>query len=199
MVSYVDRDISFHFSQFTQLQFDDNRVSGANAMEANITAILAFYTYIILGLDYDSFSPNGGNNYFKKAQNVVNNAPEQGKDIVGWKAVDGTHNRYWLADQLLSPRFQGFHTLWYTMHREALDYMYLKPVESRQKILNGVTALNQISRDNPGAFLLQFFFNAKSDELSRILNQAPKEERGKYITMLSQMDVANAGKYSTLK
>src|SRR5207244_1558298 len=102
---------------FGALSFDDNRVSGTNAMESNLTAVLAFYAYVIIGLDYDSFSQNGGNIYFKKAQNVVNNAPESGKSISGWKAFEDKKNRYWLIDQLLSPRFAAFHILWYNMHR----------------------------------------------------------------------------------
>ncbi len=199
LVNFVDRDFQFHFSQYSQLTFDDNRVSGTNAYESNLTAVLAYYAYLFIALDYDSYSPNGGNNYFKKAQNIVNNAPEQGKNISGWKASDGNKNRYWLVDQMLSPRFAGFHTFWYNMHREGFDNMYTKPAESRQKILAGISVLNQMQKDNPGAILLQFLFNAKSDEFLRILSQLPKEDRTPFITMLSQADLTNAAKYNSLK
>jgi len=198
-VNFIDRDFVFQYSQYNPLQFNDNRVSGANALESNLTATLAFYVYVILGLDYDSFAPNGGMPFFKKAQNVVNNAPEQGKTIPGWKAFDSRTNRYWLIDQILNPRFASLHTFWYIMHREALDNMAANPAESRQKILAGVSALQQLQKENPGSILLQFFFNAKSDEFLRILAQLPKEQRTPYINILAQVDVANAARYNSLK
>ncbi|MEI8280760.1 MAG: DUF4835 family protein [Bacteroidota bacterium] len=198
LINYLDRDFAFHFSQYTQLSFDDNRVSGTNPLESNLTAVMAYYAYLILGYDYDSFAPSGGTAFFKKAQNVVNNAPEQGKDIVGWKAVEGNRNRFWLIDQILSPRFIDMRGFWYSMHREGLDLMYTKPIESRQKILSGIPKLSQVQKDNPSAFIIQFFFNTKSDELTHILAQAPKEDKQKYVPMLSAMDVPNASKYNAL-
>lgn len=198
-VNFVDRDVMFRYSQFNPLVFDDNRVSGSDALASNLTAILAFYSYMILGLDYESFAPNGGSVYFKRAQNVVNNAPEQGSSIAGWRATEGNRNRYWLVDQILNPRFAAMRTYWYSMHREGLDNMYSQPDESRKKILNGLPALAQMNRENPASILLQFFFNAKSDELLRILSQAPREERSQYAVLLMAMDVPNVRKYEALK
>lgn len=198
-VNFVDRDVTFRYSQFTPLTFDDNRVAGTDPLASNLTAILAYYSYLILGLDYDSFAPNGGDPYFKKAQAVVANAPESGSGISGWKASEGNRNRYWIVDQILSPRFTAFRTYWYSLHREGLDNMYAKPEVGRQKILAGIAPLAQLQRDNPGAILLQFFFNAKSDELTKVVAQLPREERGAYITQLMQMDVANLRKYEALR
>lgn len=199
LVNYVDRDLVFKFTQFSPLTFDDNRVSGTEPLLSNLTAVLGFYSYIILGLDYDSFAPEGGTNYLKKAQNVVNNAPESGKSIPGWKAVEGTRNRYWLADQLLNPRFKDVRSYWYTMHRESLDSMYTKPTEARTRILVNLKKLYAVNRENPSSMLLQFFFAAKSQELINMVSAAPKAERGQYITLLTAMDVANTTKYSNLK
>jgi hypothetical protein len=198
LVNYVDKEVVFKYSQFTPLQFDDNRVVGNDAMASNLTAVLGYYAYLLIGLDYESFAPNGGDPYFKKVQNIVNNAPEQGKSIPGWKAVEGNRNRYWIIDQIMSPRFSEVRTFWYTMHRQGLDNMYNKPEESRLKILSGIPRLSQVQKENPGAILLQFFFNAKSDEMVRILSQVPKEQRMQYIPLLSQMDVANSAKYQGL-
>ncbi len=197
-VNYIDRDVVFKYSQFTPMQFDDNRVSGGDPLTANLTAILAFYANVIIGLDYNSFSPNGGLAYLKKAQNIVNNAPEQGKSVPGWKAVDGNKNRYWLIDQLLSPRFQEVINYWYTLHRDGLDQMYSQPDKARQKILAGITKLHQVNSANPSSILIQFFFNAKSDELTKIVAQIPRDQRTQYISMLSQMDVPNSTKYQSL-
>jgi hypothetical protein len=198
-INFIDREVRFKYSAFTPLQFDDNRVSGNDALSANLTAVLAYYMYLTLGLDYDSFELNGGNDYFKKAQNVVNNAPEQGKNITGWKAVEGNRNRYWIVDQLLSPRFKYFREYWYMLHRTALDNMYTKPEESRMMILDGLVKLAQMHRENPGSILMQFFFNAKGEEMMSIVAQVPKDKRLIYITMLQQMDVPNAQKYANLK
>jgi hypothetical protein len=199
IVNYIDKELRFKFSPFVPLQFDDNRVTGSDALASNLPAVLAFYCYIILGLDYDSFSPNGGTEFLKKAQNIVNNAPEQGKTIVGWKAVDGNRNRYWLIDQILNPRFAAVRSYWYSYHREGLDNMYTKPAESQKLILDGIPKLVQTHRENPGSILMQFFFNAKSEEFMQMVAQVPPQERGQYITMLQQVDVTNAQKYNTLK
>jgi hypothetical protein len=168
-------------------------------MIANLPAILAYYAYLVIGLDYESFSPKGGTEYFKKAQNIVNNAPEQGKTIKGWKAVEGNRNRYWITDQMMNPRFDVLRTFWYTMHREALDNMYTKPDESRKLILKNISKLAQLNKENPSSILLKFFFNAKSDEMVSILAQVPKQERAPYIAMLQQIDVPNTQKYNNLK
>jgi len=197
-INFIDKDVVFKYSQFTPFQFDDNRIVGNDALASNLTAILAYYAYIVLGLDYDSFSQNGGTAFFKRAQNVVNNAPEEGKSISGWKAVEGNKNRYWLVDQLLSPRFQEVRNYFYTMHRDGFDKMHSNPEEARQKILSGIPKLSQVNKENPSSFLIQFFFNAKSDELAKVVGQLPKEQRGQYISMLSQMDVPNVTKYQAL-
>ena len=199
IVNYVDKDFKFRYNQYTPLQFDDNRVTGNDALASNLTAMLAYYSYLILGLDYDSFAPNGGSEYFKKAQNVVSNAPEQSKVIVGWKAVDGNKNRYWIIDQLLSPRFKEFRGVWYNMHRSGLDNMYAKPDESRKLILESLTRLIQLNRENPSSILLQFFFNAKCDEFASLVSQEEPSERAKYVGMLQQVDVSNIQKYNSIK
>lgn len=198
-VNFVDRDVLFHFSQYTTLDFDDNRVAGNDPLASNLTAVLAYYVYIILALDYDSFSKNGGTPYLKKAQNIVNNAPEQGKTITGWKAVEGNRNRYWIIDQFLSPRFQSLRDAWYALHREGLDNMYGKPAEAKQKILSTISTFAQVQRENPSSILMQFIFNAKSDEFLKVVAQLPKAERAPYITQLAQIDIANAAKYNALK
>lgn len=198
IMNFVDKEANFKFNQFSPLVFDDNRVSSSGeAVTDNLAATLAYYIYIVLGLDYDSYAMNGGNIYYKKAQNVVNNAPE-GKGVNGWKAVEGTKNRFWLVEQMLNPRFLDFHKYWYTMHRLGFDVYYDKPVEARRNILGGIPTLQKLNRDNPNAILVQFFFNAKSTELLNLLSDMPVAERQQYITQLSQADVTNAQKYQNL-
>lgn len=197
-INTIDKDVVFRFSQFNNLTFDDNRVSGTDPLGSNLTAILAYYAYLILGLDYDSFSPNGGTALLKRAQNVVNNAPEDG-GIKGWKAFEDKRNRYWIIDQLLNPRFATFRTAWYSYHREGLDVMYNKPADGRNKVLSAINVMQGIMRDNQQSSLIQAFFNAKSDEVVRIVLQGSREERLQYLTLLSQVDLNNAQKYISLK
>ena len=198
LINYVDKDIVFKYSQFSPLQFDDNRVVGSDIMASNLTAILAYYAYLIIGLDYDSFSPNGGTRYFNKVQNIVNNAPEQGKSLPGWKAVDGTKNRFWLIDQLMNPRFKDVRSVWYMLHRNGLDNMYSNPQQANKEILSTIDKLYQVNRENPSSILMQFFFNAKSDEYAKAVGLLPKEERAPYTAQLGQIDIPNIAKYQQL-
>ncbi len=197
-VNFVDRDVQFKYSQFNPLQFDDNRVTGGDALSSNLTAVLAYYTYLILGLDYESFQKDGGTPFYKKAQNIVLNAPEH-STIVGWKAAAGARNRFWITDQMLNPRFAAFHTYWYSYHREGMDNLYIKPEEAREKILAGIPELTKLARENPASVLLQFFFSAKADEYLRILGSMPRESRATYAAALMSLDVPNTRKYEALK
>ena len=198
LINFVDKQANFKFNQFSPLVFDDNRVtSSGDAATDNLAATLAYYIYIILGLDYDSYALNGGNIYYKKAQNIVNNAPE-GKGVGGWKATESTKNRFWLVEQMLNPRFTEFHKYWYTMHRLGFDKYYDKPADAKTAILSGIGNLQKLNRENPNAILVQFFFNAKSTELLNLLADMPLADRQEYITLLSQADVTNAQKYQSL-
>lgn len=198
-VNYMDRDLVFSYSQFNPLQFDDNRIVTTTPMASNLTAVLAFYAYIIIGLDYESFSPNGGTPYFKRALNIVNNAPQEGKGITGWTAVENNRNRYWIIDQLLNSRFQELRNYWYAYHRKGLDNMAQKPAEAQKEILTGLSKLVQVQKENPGSILMQFIFAAKSDEVIKMVNTLPKAERAQYAAQLAQIDISNVAKYNNIK
>lgn len=196
--NFLDRKLRFRFSEFSTFNFDDNRVTGNDALASNLTATLAFYAYMILGLDYDSYKLNGGEPLFKRAQNVVTNAPE-GDGIQGWKAFEDKTNRYWMVEQMLNPRFNDFHQVWYAWHRQGLDYMSSKPEEGTAKILAGLNLLSRINQENPNSAVIQLFFTAKSDEITRILAQKGRQERTPFIGLLSAMDPANNQRYNALK
>lgn len=198
IVNYVDRDIIFRYAQGQTLQFEDSRVSGTDALSSNLTAVFAYYAYLIAGFDYDSFSPKGGQDYFKKAQNIVSNAPEDSK-IRGWKAAENTRNRYWLIDQILNPRFADLRSQYYTYHRMGLDMMSTKPEEARKKILESIPVLTKVNNENPTSVLFQFYFNAKSIEYQNVLMQTPADQRKDYVEQLCKMDVPNTAKYRSIK
>lgn len=198
LFNFQDNNLVFKYAEFQSLEFSDTRVSGSDPMAANLTAVLAYYAYIILGMDYDSFSPRGGDPYFKKALNIVNNAPD-GKDISGWKAFEGNRNRYWLIDNLTNVKFARFHDVMYQYHRQGLDVMYDDVARGRGSIINCVNMLAAINEDVPNSMLLQVFFLAKNEEVFRIFNRATPQEKGRVSQLLATMDVPNANKYLQLK
>ncbi|MET7001196.1 DUF4835 family protein [Chitinophaga defluvii] len=198
LLNTQDNNLVFRYVEFQTLEFSDNRVVGNDPLASNLTATLAYYVYIILGLDYDSFSPRGGDPFFKKALNIVNNAPD-GKDISGWKAFEGNRNRYWLQDNLMGAKFTRFHEVMYQYHRLGLDLMYDDVSKGRSAIFNSLNLLAAINEDIPNSMLLQVFFNAKSGELLKIFSKAPPQEKARAAQILSQLDIPNAGKYQQLK
>ncbi|MBC9930771.1 DUF4835 family protein [Chitinophaga qingshengii] len=198
LLNTQDNNVVFRYAEFQPLEFSDTRVVGNDPMASNLTAIMAYYVNIILGLDYDSFSPRGGDAYFKKALNIVNNAPD-GKDISGWKAFEGNRNRYWLEDNLLNAKFLNFHDVMYQYHRNGLDVMYEDVNRGRAAIMNCLNLLYAIHQDIPNSMLLQTFYAAKADELQKIFSKAMPQEKSRAAELLAQMDVPNAQKYQQMK
>jgi len=194
LVNFQDNDIIFKYAEFQQLEFNDNRVSGTDALASNLTAVIAYYINIILGMDYDSFSQRGGDAYFQKAQNIVNNAPE-GKDISGWKAFDGTRNRYWLVENLLNSKYTIIHDAIYDYYRLGMDKLYDEEANARIQMLNVLNILNNLNTENPNTMILQFFFQGKSQELINIFSKASPPDKARALEFLQKLDVPNAPKY----
>lgn len=194
LINYQDNDFTFKYTEFQQLEFNDARVSGTDALVSNLTAVFAYWVNIILGFDYDSFSPRGGDPYFQKAQNIVNNAPE-GKNISGWKAFDGTRNRYWLAENLLNSRYTIMHDVIYGYYRSGMDKLYNDEIGARSQMLNMLTSLNSFNVENSNTMVLQFFLQGKSDELIKIFSKSTPPDKAKALDLLQRIDVTSATKY----
>ncbi len=194
VVNYNDNDVTFRYAEFQQLEFSETRVSGTDPLASNLTATVAYWINIIIGLDYDSFSPSGGTVYYQKAQNIVNNAPE-GRNISGWKAFDGTRNRYWLVENLLNSRYTLFRDAIYTYYRKGMDKMYENDGLGRSEILNALNTLNTFNNDNANSMILSFFFQAKTEELIKIFSKATPPEKTKALELLQRLDVSSANKY----
>jgi hypothetical protein len=133
LINYNDESFTFRYVEYQPLDFNENRVQGSEPYAANLTAELAYYVYIILGLDFDSFSLRGGDPYFQRALNIVNNAPDS-RDISGWKPFDGVRNRYWLIENLTNSKYTLIHDAYYSYYRSGLDQMYDKEAEGRAAI-----------------------------------------------------------------
>lgn len=194
VINFQDNDIVFKYAEFQQLEFNDNRVAGTDPLAANLTAVIAYYINIILGLDYDTFSPRAGDAYFQKAQNIVNNAPD-GRNISGWKAFDGTRNRYWLIENLRNSRYTLMHDAYYNFYRMGMDKLYEDELNARNQILGVLSLLNNFNNDNPNTMILQFFFQGKTQELIRIFSKAAPPEKIKALEFLQKLDISNASKY----
>jgi hypothetical protein len=194
IINFQDNEIIFKYSEFQPLEFNENRVAGTDPLISNLTAVIAYYIDIILGFDYDSFSARGGDIYFQKAQNIVNNAPD-GRNISGWKAFDGTRNRYWLVENLLNSRYTLIHDAYYRFYRMGMDKLYDEEIIARNEILNVLSLLNNFNTDNPNTMILQFFFQGKTQELIRIFSKASPQEKVKALELLQRLDISNAAKY----
>ena len=194
LINYIDQDIAFKYQEFQPVEFNENRVQGTDAAAANLPAILAYYAYMIIGLDYDSFSPKGGDAYYRKAQNIITNAPE-GKNITGWRLFDGTRNRYWLNENLINNRYNILHDVIYSYYRPGMDKMFDAETEARGNILQALTQLQAFNKENANTMFVQFFFQAKSQELIGIFKKGTAEQKAKAIEILSELDVVNASRY----
>jgi hypothetical protein len=174
-------------------------VQGNDPLAANITAVLAYYVNIILGLDYDSFALRGGDLYFQKAWNIVNNAPESGSQIGGWKSFESLRNRYWLAENFNNSRFALLHDAIYAYYRSGMDIFFENEDAGRTAILNGLNFLNTINAENPNSMFIKVFFQGKSNELVKIFTKANTDMKTRAKELLTRLDITNASAYKELK
>lgn len=190
VLNYNDVDLDFRYTEQQNLEFSES------SHLSNLTSLLAFYAYIMIGLDYDSFSLEGGTQFYQKAQAIVNNA--QNAAETGWQSSDDTRNRYWLIENLLNPIFKPLRQALYKYHRKGLDAMSDNSESGRAEITQSLELLRNVHVSSPGSFLMQVFFNAKSDEMVNIYSQAFAEEKAKVAKTLVEIDPGNAHKYQIL-
>jgi hypothetical protein len=194
IVNFLDDAITFRYVEYQPVEFNENRVSGSDPLVSNLTAVFAYYVNIILGMDFDSFSLRGGDPYFQKAQNIVNNAPD-GRDITGWRNFDGLRNRYWLADNFTNSKYTLIHDAIYSYYRLGLDHMYDKETEARTAISNTLNFLNNINTENPNSMVVAFFFQGKSKEFVGVFKKTPPDERSRALDILARLDIVNSNTY----
>jgi hypothetical protein len=194
LVNYMDNDVLFRYVEFQPLEFNENRIQGTDPLAANLTAIFAYYVNLIVGLDNDSFSPRGGDSYFKKANVIVNSAPD-GRGISGWKPFDGQRNRYWLAENLVNSRYSLVHDAIYTYYRLGMDNLSENENKARQEVMSALNTLYTLHEDSPNIMIYQFYFQGKADELISMLKKANPGERSRAVEMLQKIDITNANRY----
>lgn len=194
VLNMQDANFTFKYQLSQPVEFNENKVQGTDPLEANLTATLAYYIYVILGLDYDSYELKGGAPYFAKALNVVYNAPEA-SGINGWKSYDGQRNRFVLIDNLTKSGMDKIHEVIYSYYREGLDQMSANFETSRGTILNALMTMQEVQEINTNTMVVPILMQGKYAEISGIFGNADKAMKKQLIATLSVIDIANLNKY----
>lgn len=192
LLNISDKDFDFTYSEGQTIDYTDQTFT------SNLSSVMAFYAYVILGMDYDSFSRFGGTPYFQAAQTVVINASSSA-GFKGWKALDGNINRYWLAENLNNKIYASLRDFAYEYHRNGLDQMADNSAKARKFISDRLPSIAQVDIQRIGSMFPLIFFTAKRDELISILSKADNREKNDAINILSQIDPGNGNKYLAIR
>jgi hypothetical protein len=194
LFNYVDNDIDFKYVEFQPLEFSET------SHLSNLTSIFAFYAYIILGLDFDSYALSSGTEFYHKAEKIMNNA--QNAPERGWRSGESTSrkNRYWLISSILNDDFSPVREFIYDYHRLGLDVMYDKPVDGRAAIARSLVLLQNVFKARPDPFMhfLQVILDAKSEEFVNVFKEATDDEKRRVMLILNQIDPTHVDKYRTI-
>jgi len=190
ILNIKDNDFDVRYVEFQPLDFSET--SNTNAL----TNILAYYAYVILGFDADTFSPMGGTPFFQRAKDIVNKS--QNAREKGWRAFEGNYNRFWLVDNVTNKAYSPFRDLMYRYHRLGLDVMSEKPDIGRGEIADALKNMQRVYRARPDTYINRIFFDAKSDEIVNLFSKGSIDEKNRVMTVLSECDPANSGKYEKI-
>lgn len=188
--NFADRDWEFEYIESLPLEYNDNTFT------SNLTSLLAVYAYLILGIDYDTFSELGGTPFFQRAQQVVNNAQQANRP--GWEALGSTRNRYWIVENYNSSQMTDLRKALYTYHRLGLDTFDKDADKSREVILNGLRDIKKIRDINPNAILIISFLDAKGKELANIFSSGSIQVRREAYDIVTAMDPSNRAAYEKM-
>ena len=191
VINFFDNKWAFTYAPSQPLIFSENTYS------TELTSLLAYYAYMIIAIDFDSFSEKGGSPYYQRALNILNNSQTGGRP--GWSAIGGdTRDRYWLITNLNSPQFEDFRKAIYKYHRLALDTMTENPEEARKEVLEVLQLIKKVRDQQPTSVTINAFFDAKSVEIANLFTQADEATRAKAVELLVQLDPANSAMYRKL-
>ncbi|MBN3033966.1 MAG: DUF4835 family protein [Bacteroidales bacterium] len=190
LFNYQDKDFDFEYVEHQPLEFIENTHT------SNLTSVVAYYLYIILALDFDSFAPFAGSPFFEKAEMIVNAA--QSASESGWKSYESQRNRYWLVENHLNNSYSDLRKFSYEYHRKGLDMMSEKVDAGRAHINENLKLLKNAYDQRPGLFIFQLFLDAKRDELINIFRQGTPGEKTNATNILKEIDPANSSRYSAI-
>lgn len=192
LFSYKDTDIQFRYQENEPLEFD------INEFKSNLTSILAYYAYIIIGLDYDSFELKGGTPYFQRAQQIVSNA--QNASGSGWKAYESRRNRYWLVENILNNEYEEVREFIYQYHRQGLDKMHDNVSMARAEISESLELLQEVHRQEPDPhmFFMKLVVESKSNEFVNVFSESPMDESERVYKILAEIDPSHSERYEKI-
>jgi len=192
ILEHKDNKIVFTYEEFQPIEYIEA------AYASNLTSILTFYAYYILGLDYDSFSLLGGSPYFQQANNIMNTVPQ---GVTGWGAMENptNQNRYWMIESILNPRSAPLREASYLYHRGGLDFMHESTEKGLEGIVNALTKIRNVNTAYPNALAVRMFTNAKSDEIIDIMLGAPSNQRRSVYSIMIKIDPSKASKYTPIR
>jgi len=194
VLNFVDNNFQFRYVEFQPLEFNPN------SHTSNLVSVLAYYAYLLIGMDFDTYSQGGGTPYFQVAEKIVTNAqnaPEQ-----GWKPYDGSRNRnrYWLVKNILDSEYSGVRQFIYLYHLRGLDRMESDMTQARTEIYESLRRLQEVYRRRPDPFMyyMTVVLDAKADEIVNIFTQGFPEEKNRVVQVLTEIDPANETKYQKI-
>lgn len=194
LINHVDRDIIFNYQEFQTFE------NGTEFFKDNLSAVFSFYSQLILGMDAESYTPGGGEEYFRIAQNIINQIPSVVSDAdKGWQSLNRKTTRYWIMENMLSPRYTSFREAWYNYHRKSLDIMYANP---EQALVTMIEALKEVEKTNtayPNSVGILMFLSAKSDEIVEIMKNASRTQKSAVYDIMRKIDPSNSGKYNSIR
>lgn len=189
--NFNDKNFTFRYLEFQNLVFNPNQ------FESNLVSVLAYHVYMILGLDADTFEQNGGDEYYRQAQTILNYSQQE--NFKGWKLEDGQQTRFVLIDNILSPMFKEFRNVMYAYHMEGLDKMHRNAKSSKEEIASVIEELKAMNSRRPNSFLMRVFFDAKSEEIQDIFSGGPSVNITEVITSLTRIAPMHASKWRNIK
>ena len=189
--NYRDTQVEFEYLENTPIEFVESR------LESNLVAVVSFYVYLILGLDFDSFASSGGNPYFRIAQQIATDA--QSYNFSGWTPFEKSNSRHGLATALTDESLRDFRTFWYTYHRKGLDEMAANADRGRTTIIEALSALKQVKEIRPNTVLLQLFADTKIDELVNIYSKANTQEKKDGYELLNNLYPSMSDRLAPMK
>ena len=191
LYNYIDKNFSFQYQEFQNFTFNSDQ------FESNLVSVLAFHVYIILGLEADTFKLNSGNQYYQRAQKILDYS--NGTNYLGWSAKDGRQTRYYLIDNLLSPTYKEFSQMLYNYHLNGLDKMYDDIKGSKSNIAKSILSLERMNNRRPNSYLLKVFFDSKADEIRDIFSGGPSVEITNLLSTLTKLAPIHSSKWREIK
>lgn len=191
MFNYIDKKVDFEYTDGQTLDFNPN------SFISNLTSVLGFYAYIVMGLDFDSFSPNGGTPFFDVAETVANSAPQELGSDNGWSS-SGRQNRHAIISEINNQTYQQLRQFLYDYHRLGLDVMSENPDQGREAILNALSYLQSVYERNTMCYFLQLLVETKRDEIIQVFSQGSQKEKTTASNIMKTIDPSQSSRYDAI-